>query len=220
MAEDQSAELLRIDIISDVVCPWCIIGFKQLEQALSESGTEAGVHWHPFELNPQMAPEGENLREHVAAKYGTTAESSEQARASMTALGKVLGFTFNYADDMRMWNTFRAHRLLYWAASKEQQHQLKMALFGAFFTERRNVDDPGVLADTAALIGLDREEARAVLSEERFAQEVRKEEAFWTSQGITGVPAMIFDQRYLLVGAQGAENYRRVLDKLAEERAA
>lgn len=218
--EKTIGEPFRVDIVSDVVCPWCVIGYKQLERAQSETGVPLVVYWHPFELNPDMPEEGQDLFEHIAAKYGSTEEDGRKARSKLEALGKGLGFTFNYADDMRMWNTFRAHRLLYWAASKEQQHQLKMALFGAFFTERRNVDDPGVLADTAALIGLDREEARAVLSEERFAQEVRKEEAFWTSQGITGVPAMIFDQRYLLVGAQGAENYRRVLDKLAEERAA
>lgn len=211
---------IRIDIVSDVVCPWCIIGYKQLEQALGESGVTAEVHWHPFELNPNMAEEGENLREHLAAKYGTTPEGSRQARARLTELGAELGFEFNYADDMRMYNTFRAHQLLHWAGTQGRQHALKMALFAAFFSHRRDVNDVQVLAEVAASIGLSKASALAVLTDGRFAEAVREEEAFWTSRGITGVPAMIFDQRYLLVGAQGAETYKRMLEKLAEERAA
>ena len=219
MPETTTARL-RVDIVSDVVCPWCIIGYKQLERALERSGTAAEVHWHPFELNPRMAPEGENLREHLAAKYGTTPEGSRAARARLTALGAELGFTFNYADDMRMYNTFRAHQLLHWAGGQGQQHRLKMALFGSFFTERRDLHDPEVLADAAAMIGLDRGEALAVLADGRFADAVRDEERFWTSRGIAGVPAVVFDQRHLLVGAQGVENYTRVLEALAAERAA
>ncbi|MDJ0968443.1 MAG: DsbA family oxidoreductase [Kiloniellales bacterium] len=211
---------IRIDIVSDVVCPWCIIGYKQLEQALGESGVSAEFRWHPFELNPQMSEEGENLREHLAAKYGTTPEGSRQARARLTELGAELGFAFNYADDMRMYNTFRAHQLLHWAGTQGRQRALKMALFAAFFTHRRDVNDIEVLAEVAALIGLPKASALAVLTEGRFAEAVREEEAFWTSRGITGVPAMVFDQRYLLVGAQGAETYKRILEKLAEERAA
>ncbi len=211
---------IRIDIVSDVVCPWCIIGYKQLERALQDSGVAAKVHWHPFELNPHMAEEGENLREHLAAKYGTTPEGSRQARARLTELGAELGFAFNYADDMRMHNTFRAHQLLHWAGTQGRRHALKMALFGAFFTDRRNVNDIEVLADVAAGIGLDRAAALAVLTDGRFAEAVREEEAFWASRGITGVPAMIFDQRHILVGAQGAETYRQMLDELTKDHAA
>ncbi len=211
---------IGIDIVSDVVCPWCIIGYKQLERALEERGVTAAVHWHPFELNPHMAEEGENLRAHLAAKYGSTPEGSRQARTRLTELGAELGFAFNYADDMQMHNTFRAHQLLHWARTQGHEHALKMALFGAFFTDRRNVNDTEVLTDVAASIGLDRASALAVLTDARFAETVREEEAFWTARGITGVPAIVFDQRYLLVGAQGAETYKQVLDKLAEERAA
>ncbi len=219
MPKTTTAEI-RIDIVSDVVCPWCIIGYKQLERALGESGVTAELRWHPFELNPQMSEEGENLREHLAAKYGTTPEGSRQARARLTELGAELGFAFNYADDMRMYNTFRAHQLLHWAGTQGRQHALKMALFAAFFTHRRDVNDIEVLAEVAALIGLPKASALAVLTEGRFAEAVREEEAFWTSRGITGVPAMVFDQRYLLVGAQGAETYKPMLENLAEERAA
>jgi predicted DsbA family dithiol-disulfide isomerase len=215
MAEQDDATL-RVDIVSDVVCPWCIIGFRQFELALGEVGGEATVRWHPFELNPQMAEEGENLREHIVAKYGTTPEDSKKAREQMTTLGEELGFTFNYADDMRMHNTFRAHQLLHWAGTQGRQHDLKLELFSAFFTHRRNVDDPDVLADAAEAIGLDRDEALAVLADGRHVDEVREEEKFWTSRGIHGVPAMIFNQRYLVTGAQGIENYVSVLRQIEE----
>lgn len=215
MAEDERQAALRIDIVSDVVCPWCIIGWKQLERALQQSGRSAVIFWHPFELNPQMAPEGENLREHVAAKYGTSAADSVAARAKMTALGADLGFAFDYADDMRMVNTFLAHQLLHWAGALGQQHSLKMALFEAFFTRRRDVSDPEVLAEAAAGIGLDRTEALAVLSDGRFAEAVRDEQAFWTSRGIQGVPTVVFNQQYPMVGAQGVENYAAAVGRLA-----
>lgn len=167
-----------------------------------------------------MAEEGENLQEHVAAKYGTTPEGSRKARARLTELGASLGFTFDYADDMRMVNTFRAHQLLHWAESQGQGHALKMALFAAFFTERRDVNDTQVLTDVAAGIGLNREEALAVLADGRFAEDVRTREQFWTNHGIQGVPAMIFDKHYLVSGAQGVENYRAFLSQVAEEKAA
>jgi len=212
---------VRVDIVSDVVCPWCIIGYNQLEAALALTGTSTVIRWHAFELNPQMAAEGENLREHLRNKYGTTPEESVKARARMTALGAELGFTFDYADDMRMYNTFRAHQLLHWAATQGRQHEVKLRLFEAFFTFRRNVDDPQVLAEVAAAAGLERGEAEAVLADGRFAAPVREEERFWMARGIHGVPAMVFDQRYLLSGAQGVDTYASVLRQLtaAEPRA-
>lgn len=219
MTEENAADL-RVDIVSDVVCPWCIVGYKQLEQALDQAGLNAIISWHPFELNPQMADEGEDLREHLAAKYGTTPEGSKQARERLTALGTELGFDFRYADDMRMFNTFRAHQILTWAGTLGRQHDLKMALFSAFFTHGKNVNDPDVLADNAETVGLDRAEALNVLADGRFAEQVREEEQFWTSRGIQGVPAIIFNQRHLVSGAQGVDNYVSVLRQLAEGRAA
>lgn len=217
---DENAAELSIDIVSDVVCPWCIVGYKQLERALSQTGVDATIRWHPFELNPQMAQEGEDLREHLAAKYGTTPEGSKQARERLTALGDELDFAFAFADDMRMANTFRAHQILTWAGALGRQHQLKMALFSAYFTDRLNVNDPEILADTAQAVGLDRQDALDVLSEERFAGQVREEEQFWTSRGIQGVPAMVFNQRHLVTGAQGVDNYVSVLQQLSQGRAA
>ncbi|WP_282607892.1 DsbA family oxidoreductase [Pelagibius sp. Alg239-R121] len=211
---------LRLGIVSDVVCPWCLIGFKQFEQAMGVTGVSIQIFWHPFELNPDMAEEGENLRDHIASKYGTSPEDSVKARARLTALGADLGFSFNYADDMRMYNTFRAHQILYWAGTQGRQHDLKMELFSTFFTHRRNVSDPEILADAAAEIGLDRNEALNALTEGRYAEKVRNEEVFWTSRGIQGVPAMVFNERHLVVGAQGTDNYVTILRQLTEGQAA
>ncbi|MCV0428549.1 MAG: DsbA family protein, partial [Roseibium sp.] len=101
-------DVLQIDIVSDVVCPWCIVGFRQLEQAIERTGVSAAIKWHPFELNPDMPAEGENLREHIMRKYGSTAEQSEAARDRLTELGNGLGIDFRFSEDMRMVNTFKA----------------------------------------------------------------------------------------------------------------
>ena len=159
-----SSPPIRVDIVSDVVCPWCAIGYLQLAKATDETGIGIEVHWHPFELNPQMAEVGENLREHLAAKYGTTPEGSKKARERLTDMGAALGFTFRYADDMRMVNTFRAHQLIDWAEYQGLAHEAKLALFEAFFTRRENLNEPNVLGDVAQSIGLDRDTALEVLS--------------------------------------------------------
>ena len=164
-----------------------------------------------------MAEEGEDLQEHVAAKYGATPEDSRKARERLTAMGAELGFSFDYAGDMKMVNTFRAHQLLHWAGTQGREHDLKMAFFAAFFTDRKNVNDLDVLADTAASIGLDRDEALAVLRDARFSDDVRAAEQIWTAKGIQGVPAMIFNQKYLVTGAQGTENFVSVLRQITEE---
>lgn len=205
---------LRVDIVSDVVCPWCVIGYHQLAKAAKETGIGIDVHWHPFELNPQMADEGENLREHLAAKYGTTPDGSRKARARLTEMGAALGFEFNYADDMRMVNTFRAHQLIDWAEDQGRAHDMKLALFAAFFTRREDLNNVDVLADVAASIGLDRNAARAVLDSGERADMVREKEQFWTSRGINGVPAMVFDRQHLVTGAQGEQTYANILSQL------
>ena len=205
---------LRVDIVSDVVCPWCVIGYHQLAKAADETGIRIDVHWHPFELNPQMAAEGENLREHLAAKYGTTPEGSCNARARLTEMGAALGFTFNYADDMRMVNTFRAHQLIDWAEDQGSAHDMILAIFAAFFTRREDLNNVDVLGDVASSVGLDRDTARAALVSGERAEFVREKERFWTSRGVTGVPAMIFNRQHLVTGAQGEENYAHILKQL------
>lgn len=208
---------LRIDIVSDVVCPWCIIGYRQLERALTETATPYELHWHPFELNPDMAAEGQNLREHLVEKYGLTKEQSEANRTNIAAVGAELGFEFRFSDDMRMHNTFNVHQLLHWAEQQGRKHDLKQALFAAHFTHRKNLSDDTVLANVAAEIGLARDEALAVLEDRRFANDVRISEKFWIDAGIRGVPAIVFNQRHLVTGAQGTENYKQILTQLMQE---
>lgn len=206
---------LQIDIVSDVMCPWCVIGYRQLVTALEATGTPHDIRWHPFELNPNMPREGQNIREHVAEKYGSTKEQSDASRVRMTQVGAEVGFEFRYADDMRMHNTFNQHQLLHWAEQQGRMHDLKMALFAAHFTHGRNLSDDAVLADVAAQNGLDRTEALAVLTDQRFAAEVREAEQYWLNQGIQGVPAVVFNRRHLVSGAQGVENFTSILKQLA-----
>ncbi|WP_201575302.1 DsbA family oxidoreductase [Psychrobacter sp. H8-1] len=207
---------LRIDIVSDVVCPWCIIGYRQLAQALEQTNTAYEIHWHPFELNPDMPAEGQNLREHIMEKYGSSKQESDASRARMNEAGSEVGFEFNFTDDTRMHNTFNLHQLLHWADQQGRMHELKQALFAAHFTNNRNISDNTVLADIAAEIGLDRSEALAVLADQRFANEVRAAQQQWRQQGIQSVPSVIFNQKHLVSGAQGVENFKSILQQLSE----
>lgn len=207
---------LRIDIVSDVVCPWCIIGYLQLRNALAQvdGQFDVTIHWQPFELNPHMPGAGQELREHLAQKYGSTVEQSRAARSRLTELGESLGFTFDYFDGMRMYNTFAAHQLLHWAGEQGVQTELKLALFEAFFSRRQNVGDLAVLADTAAGVGLPRPEALAVLEDGRYALKVRESQAQWLDRDVHAVPTFFFGDRYGVPGAQEAETFVRVLTRL------
>ena len=206
---------LRIDIVSDVVCPWCAIGWRQLERALATTQAPAEIHWHPFELNPQLGPEGEELFPYLARKYGTTPERSRADRARITGLGAELGFTFAFDDHSRIRNTFRAHQLIHWAGLQGRAHAAKQALFAAHFTRGEDIHDLAVLAAVAEAIGLDPAEARAVIEESRHAEAVRAEEALWTGRGVHAVPAMVFAGKYLVSGAQGVEGFADILRQLA-----
>ena len=209
--------VVQVDIISDIMCPWCIVGFKQLQMALNQTGIGAQVRWHPFELNPDMVAEGENLLEHLQRKYGITADESAQNRQKMSETGASLGFTFNFSERSRIVNSFKAHLLLDFAATKGLQHPLKMALFDAHFTDNRDVSDEATLLDVAVETGLDRTEAIAALASEAHAGAVRAQQKVWRDNGISGVPSMIFAETYLVTGAQGPQNYANILQKVAQE---
>lgn len=212
------APVIQIDVISDVMCPWCIVGYKQLEQALGMVGAGAYLRWHPFELNPTMPPEGQNLGEHIAEKYGATTAQSAENRKRLSDLGESLGFTFNFDEDSRIVNTFAAHQLLDWAQTQGKQHPLKMALFDAHFTQAKDVSQPEVLSEIAGDVGLDKVAAAEILSSGSQAEETRARQQFWTSRGISGVPSMVFDGKYLLTGAQGAQTYAQMLQKVIAEK--
>jgi predicted DsbA family dithiol-disulfide isomerase len=216
---------LRIDIVSDVVCPWCIIGLKQVEQALTLVGQDiaAETHWHPFQLNPHMPPEGEDTAEHIARKYGSTPEQSRANRSRLSDIGNSVGFAFNYGEGMRIYNTFNAHKLLTIFGSERgwrAQTALKMTLFTAYFQDRRDVSDTDVLSDIAEAQGMDRAVALAWINDAALTETVRAEMEHWTDQNITGVPAIIFDQKYMVPGAQSAETFSDVINKVLTKRAA
>ncbi len=217
MSPPDTAPVIQVDIVSDVMCPWCIVGFRQLEQALAATGMGARVRWQPFELNPDMGPEGQNLAEHIAQKYGASPEQSAQNRARLQQIGQSLGIDFAFTPDSRIVNSFAAHQLLEFALGVGLQHPLKLALFRAHFTDQRDVSDPDVLLDVAEAVGIVRADAAQVLDSGVLADPVRQKQAFWTSRGISGVPSMIFAETYLVTGAQGAETYAELLQKVAQE---
>jgi predicted DsbA family dithiol-disulfide isomerase len=211
---------LQIDIISDVMCPWCIVGYRRLEQALSQfNDLEVKIQWHPFELNPTMGPEGQHLGEHIAEKYGSTPEQSAQNRQRLTQMGADLGFEFNFSDSSRIYNTLLAHQLLYWAAESGKQTELKLALFSSYFTQQQNPDDIEVLINIATQVGLDADEARIVLSDKRYEKAVKEAEQLWISRGIQAVPAIVFNQQYLVSGAQEPATIAELITKLTSEEA-
>ncbi|MBX3428291.1 MAG: DsbA family oxidoreductase [Hyphomonadaceae bacterium] len=204
-------EPLRIDFVSDVACPWCVVGLRSLLKALDDTGTRAEIHLQPFELNPDMAPEGENTTEHVAKKYGSTEERSRSAREVIKAHGAALGFTFNYGPESRIWNTFDAHRLLHWAELDRKGLALKEALFKLNFTDQRSTSDHAALLDAVREAGLDVKRAEVILSSDQYAAEVRHAEEFWRGHGINAVPSAIFNQRWLVQGGQPPEVFAQVV---------
>lgn len=211
--------VVQVDIVSDVVCPWCVVGYLQLERALDKAGLEAQIRWHPFELNPQMPPEGERLRDHMARKYGTTAAQSAATRDNLAQIGATLGFTFNLGDDMRMVNTFAAHQLLDWAGTQGRQHPLALHLFKTHFTDNLDVSDPDVLTTAAEAAGLDPQAAAQVLASGERAAGLREKQAFWIERGIQSVPSTGFAGKYLLTGAVGEDGYAQVLQRCRAEAA-
>ena len=208
---------IRIDFVSDVSCPWCVIGLKSLEQALENVGDAATVdiHFQPFELNPQMAPEGQDIGEHLAQKYGASAEQRAETSEMIRARGADLGFTFGQRD--RIYNTFDAHRLLHWAEEQGLQRELKMALFDAYFTEGYNPGSHDVLVRVAGQVGLDAAEASRILASDTYAAEVREREQFFQRHGINSVPAIIINQRHLISGGQPPEVFEQALRQILAE---
>ncbi len=212
-----SNKKVRIDLVSDVVCPWCIIGYKRLEKALErlEGEVEAEIHWHPFELNRQMPQGGQNLREHLAEKYGTTLEGSIQARANLTQIGSELGFGFDFFDEMNMYNSFKAHQLLRYAREQGKETELKLRLFSAYFGERKAIDQIEPLVAEAVSVGLDEAECRALLQDERYANQVRDEENEWVRMGVQAVPTFVFNRQQGISGAHESDTLVEILREMA-----
>ena len=206
---------MKIDFVSDVACPWCAVGLNSLERALERIGGDIDVelHFRPFELNPQMVPEGEDAAEYLARKYGLTAQQLERNRATIRQRGAEVGFEFG--ERTRIWNTFDAHRMLHWAGLEGRQRELKHALLRAYHGRGENPGAHDVLLKLAGEVGLDVERAREVLASGRFAAEVRAEERRWQELGIHAVPSVIVDDRHLIQGGQPPDVFERALRELA-----
>ena len=219
---------LKIDFVSDVSCPWCVIGLKALDQALANINADvkaditAEIHFQPFELNPQMPPEGQDITEHITQKYGISVAQANANRENIRRRGAELGFKFAMADEpgggrSRAYNTFDAHRLLHWAetVSLDKQKALKEALFTAYFTDGQSPASHEVLLRAAGIAGLDAAAAKDVLLSNRYADEVREREQFYTKQGIHSVPAVIINDQHLISGGQPADVFENALRQIA-----
>ena len=212
---------MRIDFVSDVACPWCAIGMTSLERALERLGTDVGdveVHLQPFELNPTMPPEGADAARYLADKFGLDPEQLAANRARIVERGAAEGFAFGARS--HVWNTFDAHRLLFWAGvegPKGSQRALKRALLKAYHGEDRNIAAPDVLVELAAEAGLPAPRAREVLERGEFGEEVRQAERFWQEVGIHSVPAVIVDRKHLISGGQPSAVFEQALREIAAE---
>ncbi|GAA4242272.1 MULTISPECIES: DsbA family oxidoreductase [Winogradskyella] len=209
-------EKLKIDIVSDVVCPWCTIGYKRLEKAISELGIEnqIDIEWQPFELNPNMPAEGQNVIEHITEKYGATLEQQKASQQHMKAAGDELGFKFDYFDDMRMVNTFDAHILLEYAKDFNKQTELKMQLTKAFFSDRKDVSKKEILKEALLEVGLNAEDALAKLDNEEARLDIRNKQNYWKSLGVNSVPTIVFNRKSAVTGAQPVDTFKQVLSEL------
>lgn len=213
---------IKIDFVSDISCPWCAIGLSALEQALQRTAgeIEATLHFQPFELNPRMAAEGQDITEHLSQKYGSTAEEQAEIRENIRQRGARLGFTFRVQGRDRIYNTFNAHRLLHWAGLAStlpagRQHALKKALLRAYFTEGESPASSDVLVRVAGEVGLDEAQAREILDSDQFAEAVRATEQMYTEAGIHSVPAVIINDRHLISGGQPVEVFEQALRQIA-----
>ena len=214
---------MKIDFVSDVACPWCAIGLNALEQALARVGPEiqATLHFQPFELNPQMGVQGQDITEHLAQKYGIDAAQIAANTEAIRQRGADVGFDFGVGKRSRIYNTFNAHRLLHWAGLQgaDAQGRLKHALFKAYFTDGQDPSDSAVLLAAATAAGLDATAAAALLASAQFAAEVRAAEGFYQQQGIQSVPAVVINDRHLISGGQPVAVFEQALRQIAAESA-
>ena len=218
------ATRLRIDFVSDIVCPWCAVGLASLTQALERmrGELEVDIHVQPFELDPNMPAAGMDVAGNLKRKYGMSDAQLEENQARIRDRGADLGFTFDFNARSRTWNTFDAHRLLHWAATQGDGFQLalKRALLVANFTDGRNIADHAVLAEVAGSVGLDMDRANEVLAAARYADEVRAAQKFFRDLGIQSVPAVIIERRHLVSGGQPQEVFEQALRQVAAQKAA
>jgi predicted DsbA family dithiol-disulfide isomerase len=206
---------MKVEIWSDIVCPWCYIGKRRFEAALArfEHQDEVEVTWRSFELDPNASPRSAGtLDELLARKYGQTKEQAAAGHARLTALAAEDGLEYHF-DRAQHGNTFDAHRLTHLAASHDLQDVMEERLMRAYFTEGLPISDPDTLVRLAAEVGMDGEEARTVLAGDAYAAETRADEERAAAFGIRGVPFVVVDEAYGVSGAQPAEVFLDALEK-------
>jgi len=208
--------MIKIEIVSDVSCPWCAIGFHGLQSALKELDLTPEILWIPFQLNPDMPKEGQSYAEYSRIKYNRSREQSKANLKNIEQRGSEVNYRFNLSDEHRIYNTFDAHRLLYWARDFDLQTPLKLELFDLYFQRSGNPDNHDMLLECAQKVGLDREAAANVLSSLRFAREVQTELETVARQGINGVPTYIFNEKHRVSGAQSKETFLHYLQQAFE----
>lgn len=210
---------IQIDIVSDIACPWCAIGYARLERAMEQLGSEYqfSVEWHAFELDPNHRGPGEPILPALARKYGRGEDEMRASQAQMKEIATGLGLNFEKLQERFTCNTFDAHRLVKWAGEQGQSTPMKKALFEAYFGRAEPVSDPGVLLRCAEAAGLEAEGARAVLDSDRYAQMVRDDEAKYQQAGVSAVPAFVINNKYLISGAQEPESLVQTIREIAAE---
>lgn len=210
---------IEINVISDVMCPWCIIGYKRLVKALGliSDQVTAKIHFKPFIMNPNLQEGGQNLWENTSEKYGMSIEESYASRTTFIRIGKELGFTFNFQKDTRMYNTHKAHQLLMWSETLGKKTELKLALFRSHFTENLVMDDDSVLVQIAESVDLDKEQAFDVLRSKSFSAKVLDEEQYWRNSGVNSVPTLVINQKHFIRGAEEPEVLSDALLNIASE---
>ena len=212
---------LKVEIVSDVSCPWCVIGYQSLSTALEKLAPKisAEISWKPFELNPKMPVEGQDMGEHLHEKYGSSKADIAQTKEMITGRGKALDFEFNFKENGRIYNTFNAHRLLYWAMQFDKQTELSLAFFGLYFTDGGSPGNVDQLLNAVQKLGLPVDEARKILESDQFAKEVREEQAKYQAMGVKAVPTFIINNKYKLTGGLPIEEFVTMLEKILAEEA-
>lgn len=216
---DIMTKKIKIDFVSDAVCPWCAIGYTRLKQAISELDLQdkVTIAWQPFFLNPDIAPEGENIYDYGTRKYGRTKQEGDANRANITKLGQEAGFTFNFTDESRVVNTRDAHTLLDYVKGTDKQTELKEQLFNTFFTDQKDISDRNVLAQLAQKVGISITDLSDVLDNPKTQHRIAEKVSSWHTLGISVVPTLIFNNEVLVNGSRNVKAYKQILTELVSQ---
>lgn len=212
---------IQIDIVSDIACPWCAIGYARLAQAMERltPDYEFSVQWKAFELNPDHTGQGEPILPALARKYGRSEQEMRENQQRMMTIATELGLNFEKIQQRLTCNTFDAHRLVKWAGKQGRQTAMKQALFEVYFGKAMDVSDHDVLLSCVQALGLDPAKARQVLDSDQYADLVREEEATYQQAGVSSVPAFIINNQYLIAGAQEPDALVQILQEIGAKSA-